>query len=912
MHPDDPSLPLQLYRAATKLPATYPPTQQASASFLLWTEKALSHHALAAYRCWLDNQLPPGTVLPSPRAPRRAPGEWREGDNTLEEQEEQEEAQEGEVGMAIGKTNIDEDSVARAFRAFHNFVTSLVSAHQIQLAAGAVAAEKGLNSEKEQERREVYRNYFKFISLLLLPDGHPNRPIPRASQSKPVAGSTVSVVPTPGPAPGNMAVKAGTRDALKTELKTVENVYEEYLLRGLNFPRAIEYHEAIGEWVDLVVENWRVAGGSGDEASPAVEILYRAATKTFHSPRILRHLFTTLTATGNFPDAVRALDTYIDLVQRAKDRIAKGHVEKDFDDDKTILETAAEGIRVLCGLVDDGRKGMELAEKIEKWIEQWRVRSEDVLAVVFRGIGIANATWARRTIDGETRPDIQNAAIRAFEKGLSYDPFDIDALYGLALVQVEVGDVDSAMENTKRGLMILKYVADEESEEAWDGKGDHKRREVPLLHLLALIMSATEEFDGARQACADVFEILGEDMAVFRGMGIGEKECVLEVRMTQIAIEEALDGAEVAVKMTDHLLDIYGRLFEAAQLDRGSQSVYENGQFDSSLSTLPIAANKKPRLLGSRRKKPFSVSVSSLPPGGLIGETGLSISGERKRPKSGHQSMHQPTGLSSNPNAPQIQVTDVYGGSSQNDTLPKKTGRPSSVSGGTMRRMKSFSSMRSGKDHSSRINIPDVPTPPLPSTTDTSSVERSPVGSVKDHHPHMFHMLKMKLHKHQLQMGVSGSPIEHLSQFGSTTSFMTTDSTAPPIDGTVEPLGREAPRAEDIPNNLSQSKLPYPIRALSSGITDEIGNDAKPRSIRRPKQLPEPKLHEEDERRRALAALRQVWLFVGGLARRSGDFGGAVIALDEAGKLVGLNGEGEADVLAEVSCLSLVARAFDF
>lgn len=816
--------------------------------------------------------------------------------------------------MAIGKTNIDEDSVARAFRAFHNFVTGLVSAHhQVQLAAGVVATEKGLNPEKEQERREVYRNYFKFISLLLLPNGHPNRPIPRALPSKIVVGSTISAVPTPGPAPGNMASKAGTRDTLRAELKVVEHVYEEYLLRGLNFPKAIEYHEVIGEWVDLVVENWRVAGGLGDEAPPVVEILYRAATKTFHSPRILRHLFITLTATGNFPDAVRALDTYIDLIQRAKDRIAKGHVEKDFDDDKAILETAVEGIRVLCGLVDDGRKGMELAERIEKWIEEWRVRSEDVLAVVFRGIGIANATWARKTIDGETRPDIQNAAIKAFEKGLSYDPFDIDAWYGLALVQVEVGDVSSAMESTKKGLVILKYVADEESEEAWDGKGDHKRRAVPLLHLLALIMSATEEFEGARQACADVFEVLGEDMAVFRAMGIGEKECVLEVRMTQIAIEEALDGAEVAVKMTDHLLDTYGRLFEAAQLDRGSQSVYENGQFDSSLSTLPITTNRKPRLLGGRRKKPLSVSVSSLPPGGLIGETGLSTSGDKKRPKSGHQSMHQPTGLSSNPNAPQIQVTDVHGGSYQTDSLSKKSGRPSSVSGGTIRRMKSFSSMRSGKDHGSRINIPDVPTPPLPSTTDTSSVERSPVGSVKDHHhPHMFHMLKMKLHKHQLQqMGVSSSPTEHLSQFGSTTSFITTDSTVPPMDDSVEPLGREAPRAEDIPNNLSQSKLPYPIRALRSGITDEIGNDAKPRSIRRPKQLPEPKLHEEDEKRRALAALRQVWLFVGGLARRSRDFGGAAIALDEAAKLVGLNGEGEADVLAEVSCLFLMGEGFD-
>lgn len=920
MNPDDPSLPLQLYRAATKLPATYLPAQQASASFLLWTEKALSHHALAAYSCWLDNHIPLDTSNPIPKALQKSqhiPGDWDKGQETPEEVEEEEgEETHEEVGMAIGKTIIDEASVARAFRAFHNFVAGLSSAQQVPVGTAAVAADGGLNPEKEQERREVYRNYFKFISLLLLPEGHPHRPIPRTLSSlEPIAGSTVSVVPQNGPASGSIAAIARTTEALKAELKTVEHVYEEYLLRGLNFPRAVEYHEVIGEWVDIIVENWKVSGGSGEEAPPVVEILYRAATKTFHSPRILRHLFTTLTATGNFPDAVRSLDTYIDLVQKAKDRISKGHVEKDFDDDKTILETAVEGIRVLCGLVDDGRKGIELAERVERWIEEWRVRSEDVLAAAYRGIGTANATWARKTIDGESRPDMQRAALRAFGKALTYDSFDIDAWYGLALVQIEVGDIDFAMESTKKGLSIVKYLADEEPEEAWDERRDYKRRAVPFLHLLALIMTVTEEFEGARRACLNVFEILGEDMAVFRGMGIIEKESVLEVRMTQIAIEEALDGAEAAVKMADHLLDLYGRLFEAARLDNGSQSMYNNGQLDSSPFTQPSTTSKKSRLLGGRHKKQFYTTVSSLPPGDLVGESGTSISGDtKKRPKSGHQSLRQPTGLSLNPNAPQIQVTDVHGGASQTDHVPKKVGRPSSVSGGTIRRMKSFSSMRSGKgDHDKKVQIPDVPTPPLPSGTDTSSVsvERSPVGSVKDHHhhnPHLFHMLKLKLQKHQLQeMGVTGSPVEPLSRFGSTTSFTTTDSAVIPMDDTTENyIGREPPRAEDIPNNLSQSKLPYPIRALGSGITDEIGNDAKPRSIKRPKQLPEPKIHEEDEKRRALAVLRKIWIFVGGLARRSSDFSGAAYALDEAGTLVGPNGEGEADVLTEVGPIFLM------
>jgi hypothetical protein len=273
---------------------------------------------------------------------------------------------------------MDEATVATAFRGFHNFVVGLEQPQHAQ--PGAVhAAERGLTPEKEMERREVYRNYHKFLSALLLPGGHPDKPTSQDLRPQNVSR-------------GKDGGKAGTRDQLSTELVLVGTVYEEYLLRGLSFPGAAEFHEAIGEWVDRVMENWRASGGSGEDAAPVVEILYKASTKTFHSPRILRHLFTALTAVGNFPDAVLALDTYIELVQRAKDRISKGHVENEFDDDKTIFETVTEGIRVICGLVGDGKRGMEMAEGVEKWIDEWNVRDIGMLSGAYRGIGIANAT----------------------------------------------------------------------------------------------------------------------------------------------------------------------------------------------------------------------------------------------------------------------------------------------------------------------------------------------------------------------------------------------------------------------------------------------------------------------------------------------------------------------------------------
>lgn len=904
LKPDDPSLALQLYRAATRLPSTYPSSGRDSPSFLLWTEKALSHHALAAYRCWLEahaSQDPSRNhYTPTPDGDTERPEAGLENG--------------GQVGTTIGKMVVDEATVATTFRGFHNFVAGIAQSQQATLGPPP-AVEKGLTPEKEMERREVYRNYHKFLSVLLLPDGHPNKPTPRdLSQSTPGEGGTISIVPHNVPV-GGVGAKAGTREQLKKELETIGGVYEEYLLRGLTFPGAAEYHNVIGEWVDRVIENWLVSGGSGEDASAVVETLYKASTKSFHSPRILRHLFTALTATGNFPDALLALNTYVELIHKAKERISKGHVEKDFDDDKTILQTAVGGIRLVCIVTGDGEKAMAMAETLEKWIDEWDTRDPEVLSDVYRGIGMANATWARQTVDAERRPDAQLAAIKAFKKGLSYDTLDVDGWYGLALVQVEHGDIEPAVESSRRGLTCLKhFAADDEADEFWDGRGPYRRRAIPLLHLLAILMTVEEDFKAAERACENAFEILGDNMAVFRDMGVGEKEGVLEVKMTQIAIEEALSGPEAAVGMTANLLDLYGRLFEVTNVVGADlpTSTFQSVPAGSAPSTRPSTASRKSRLLGGRsHKKEFAASAtnlsqdkSSFQQSGSDGNSSLT-----KRPKSGHQSLHQPTGTP-NPNAPKIQITEHS--STRSASAPKKQNRPKSVSGGTIRRMKSFGSLHSS-GHSAK-QAPEVPTPPLPSSTEASSVsaERSPVGSVKGHehhHPHLFHMLKMKLQKHQLQeMGSSNSSVVAAGQFaGSSTSFVP-DGIRTPADGTADGtadavLDRSGlPRADDIPNNLEQSKLPHPISAVGSRITDELrGKGAEPRNTKRPASLPEPRLKEEDERKRAAVALRAVWIFVGGLYRRAGYLQDAAMAVEEAASLVGTKGDGEADMLTQAS-----------
>ncbi|KAA8894461.1 hypothetical protein FN846DRAFT_1000212 [Sphaerosporella brunnea] len=834
----DNSLSLQVHRAATRLLASFP-NQKANPSLTAWAEKALGYYALATYHVWSEMHVSPSS--PSSVASPSTPDGNEEAQGSDEG--------EGPVGVAIGQTIVDESTLANAFRNFHKFIAAPAGSRPAQ---GA-----------EANRREVYRGYFKFISLLLLPQSHPSRPIN----------------PTTGTSRSTNLLKVGTKEELQEELKAISKVYETYLLSSLQFPKADEYHEVVGEWADQVVENWRVSGGSVEDAAPVVETLYRASKKTFHSPRILRHLFYTLTATGNFQDAIAALNTYLDLVQKAMDRISKGNEEKDFDTQRIIIQTAVEGIRVLCKFGVGGQKPMDIAAKLEKWVEEWRIREKDILAEVYRGIGMANAAFARQTPEGELRPAAQQAAADAFKKGLTYDPIDMQGWYGLALVESEMRSIDDATESARKGLGALKYhfVDNEDPDDVEGNARDYKRFAVPLLHLLALLMTARDDFENSEKVCKNAFDIVGEGREAVADLGVMDKVAIFELMMTQLAIVEAVEDSGTATSMAEQLLALYGMLFDGTHLVQRQHGDSQDN--DGDVSPRPTTTMSRRSRLFGRNKKQFSSSHTSLPRQAQDPNSPPSQGGTIKRPKSGHKSLVGTSSVAPTI-TPKIQIIDAQGTSaSPSEKSHRKLMRPSSVSGGTIRRMRSLSSL--GRKHDPRTD--DPPTPPLPSSTEASSLNfDTPSGSVNGKDPHLFHTLKNKLQNHHLI---------HSSVAGSVTSIPETVQ----ADGAVESR-REPIKVDAIPHNLPHQKLPYPLGALGRTISDDGQGH---RTIRRPIQLPEPKLAVDEEQKQVLAVLRKAWICVAGLYRRAGCFGDALMATDEASSLVGKEGDGEADVLTE-------------
>ncbi|KAE8842105.1 hypothetical protein HRS9139_01402 [Pyrenophora teres f. teres] len=420
--------------------------------------------------------------------------------------------------------------------------------------------------------------------------------------------------------------QSDTRLRQRAELKRVETVYESLLVKETDFPKASETNHEVEAWVDAVMDNWRLLcgptwtdddlgeGGKEGVARSVLDILYRAATKTYHSTQILRHLFVVHASLAEPELAYKAYDSYLDIITRNKDRSEKsGEVELGIDDDSTVLRTSAEAIRMLCrwGSRKEAEKALEISHTIEHWVQQidhLRFASDTApavsaetnveptaLAAAYCAIGIGQAHWARLTYDVETRATIQAKAIQYLRKSLSSnfgDENNVEALYALALVLAETRDIPGAIKIAKRALSPATKGTTVSADGVISGgvmtEYGRERKLVPVWHLLALLLTSRSDFAAAEKACEAAFEQFGNPVILFGrsdsglyrsehlnaatsqdGLGLGvvdrmerfEKSNVLQIKMTQLALLEVTDGVIAAVDGCDELLALYGRLF---------------------------------------------------------------------------------------------------------------------------------------------------------------------------------------------------------------------------------------------------------------------------------------------------------------------------------------------------------------
>lgn len=316
-------------------------------------------------------------------------------------------------------------------------------------------------------------------------------------------------------------------------------------------------------------------------------------------------------ALAEFDLASKALNTYIDIVSKAKARVEKsGEFELGLDVDGTVVLTIAAGITILCvhGRRAEAERAQEIVTLAGKWlqihqkdairepitsaedvphdlVDQARISSSPIprasIAATFRAMGLSQARWSRLTYQPSERSDLQTEAIlnlqRAAQVGVD-SVKDPQTMYTLALAQADSRAIDAAIASAKAAL----------TESATDGETvpisesllcDHPYLGKPIppdrrlllrcWHLLALLLTAKQNFSAAVDSCTAALEIYGGDSALLsddrtkhRNLGFFERRDIIEAKMTQLTLTEVIESPEEAVNGSSELLALYSRLFK--------------------------------------------------------------------------------------------------------------------------------------------------------------------------------------------------------------------------------------------------------------------------------------------------------------------------------------------------------------
>ncbi|CAM1505262.1 Fc.00g108990.m01.CDS01 [Cosmosporella sp. VM-42] len=455
-------------------------------------------------------------------------------------------------------------------------------------------------------RRRIWNEYYLALSQILEDD-----------------------LPFPSGLVGGVASDLSSRGQLRVELKQAEAAYQALLLGETSFPRADEEREEVESFVRLVVKNWSILcgrgwreqdlgqGGRSSLSRGVLDTLYASATRTYHSTAILRFLFIVHLSVAEFELAFKAFDSYLEIVKKGKARVDKtGHLEAGLDDDATVLETMAQCIVALCryGHRSAAEKALQLGSELEDWLAKLpQVNTPEngtpmisevdestmshppipgqVVALAWQAIGLSYAHWSRVTYEAASRTEIQAKAIRCLRRSLATEfghSKDIRSFFALSLLLAERRELTAAIEVVKTALQATKGQEDHYS--LFYGSYWQERSLIPVWHLLALLLSARQDYVMAARACEGALEqfkdpsvLFGKADQNFRSehlneaeaktaeaeakMGLvddmddSEKESILEVKMTQLALVELMEGPDVAVNASFELLTLFSRLF---------------------------------------------------------------------------------------------------------------------------------------------------------------------------------------------------------------------------------------------------------------------------------------------------------------------------------------------------------------
>jgi tetratricopeptide (TPR) repeat protein len=571
----------------------------------------------------------------------------------------------------------------------------------------------------------------------------------------------------------------------------------------------------------------------------------------------LRRLFHVHSALAEFDLAMKAFDTYLDLVTNANRRAEQsGKRLGSLEDEETFIRTLSQGITLLCcyGSRKEAERANQLSGQLHEALssltepdrteslsessvapdEVYRSKhgtdvSVSVVSAAYQAVGVGLANWARWTPVNESRTAIQESAATAFEKSLEIDSdhgSNASTSFALGLLLAEMRDVDGAIDSVRSALIQTSETDDVPSTPLVTYSEGHNL--LSLWHLLVLLLSARQEFELAEKVCEtatsevsiqqalrlpSVYEGSEDGRANALNMGVydtkfRQKEILVELRMTQLAITEVLHGPEAALNRSDELFSLFAALFKGLGVTEKEET--------------PKSERLAPPKTSSGKSRSFRGSIFSRrknqQPGDRASHTTSSGSVKDRSSSGSHTA----------PDTPAIQVTKEEAGASDEPHSPETGDRtPQKLH----RRQASLAKLV--KEQSS------APSSALPSPARSQHVKDEP----------------------DIRSSTVGERV------------------SPTAGHDVSPGARQA--LPPVPHNMKHTKEPFPAGHATQPPKQDI-------------RLPPPSTHFQgptnavtlfprlQARKHAQGLLIKVWLFISGLYRRASLFDDACEALHEA------------------------------
>lgn len=560
--------------------------------------------------------------------------------------------------------------------------------------------------------------------------------------------------------------------------------------------------------------------------------------------------------------------------------------------------------------------GQESAIAVYDKTSERSVVSPTGLAIAYRAIGISQAHWAELTYEATARAKIQATALQNLQKSLATEygnSEDPDTLFALGMLSAKSRDLSAAIQLVKRALSSIPRDATcLGRQDFFAGKQapvepvleqhtvQQKRRLLPFWHLLTLLMSAEQDWTTAVRSCAAAFEQFGDPFHLFgaeasstfeekyegapessnqradsphagRGavddMDLCERHGIVEIKMTQLALTEVLEGSEAAVNASNELLSLFTRLF-------GDLEVLLPRKFKPEATAPPQSASGTVRsmrgsLLGRPKPSHKTTHKSNNSVGSMAAPSTIPSTAARRSREAA--------------SAPTIQIT------SENGDIPKSeahrhhhhhrlfrhdagdNGQRLQKRSGSLNSKKSFGSFRrkGGSGSTTSATPPGRDQAGVPESIEEDNVEVLERGRIGNH-----------AFKDENRRATK--PTSTSTPFRA--AGIATTQTPPPAilplgDGRNESLNATQPLSH-IAHNSHHQDLPLPLAHKHQTPHQDVRFPII--SPHTSSTQPGPRFSKECERRHALSLLVKIWLLIASLYRRAGMADDARSACDEA------------------------------